>query len=152
MSTEKRAIGILNGWRCPVCKRLVKGPKNPVGPILGGCGMCGTTLIFERAPVSVFKTEPHRLTEGLERRQKLELEQAGKEEPLTLQEILEKYVASGENEGRWVPVNFIHNPKFLRALEQVAKDRKLLLSEVVIGFAARGYKDWLKSIGGVVKK
>jgi len=127
MSTEKRAVGMLNGWRCPDCKHLVKGPKDPAGPVLGGCKVCGANLIFEKTSTEA-KNPYERIYNLGESSSDL---RASTEMP-------------GGNLAEWIVINFEDRPMFLRVLERLSKDRKLTLSEVVIGFAARGYKDWIK--------
>lgn len=108
----KEAIGAFNGWRCPSCKRLVAQPK--VGNI-GKCKMCGEEIYFS-AKQEV--REPIEAQEGVE--------------------IPVKIIK--EDQGRPVVVNFLNRPLLLKSFEQYAKDKNLFLTEVVLGFAAMGFK------------
>lgn len=143
------AIGAFNGWKCPQCKRIVKSPQplNMGHDVAEGqCKFCGTPLIFKRVkvftPPSADEITLAELTAPIE---------TGNKPPIDVKEVFEKYYEAMfekyilpkiiSDNGRWVWVNFLNRPVFLKRCEAYAKEHGLLLSEVIIGLAAKGFKD-----------
>ncbi len=58
-------------------------------------------------------------------------------------EIPVKIIRGGDSRGRPVVVNFLNRPILLKTFEKFGKEKELFLSEVVIGFAAKGLKAYL---------
>ncbi len=59
-------------------------------------------------------------------------------------EIPVKIIKGGDSRGRPVVVNFLNRPILLKTFERIGKEKDLFLSEVVIGFAAKGLKAYLE--------
>jgi len=146
----RNAIGTFNGWRCPECKRLVKTPTRlNMGYNIadGECKYCGTVLRFEK--VNVLTGPPEEIASPIEMKKESSFKET--KEPLNIKQVFEKYYETMFEKyimpkiildnGRWVWVNFLNRPQFLKKCEEYAKANGLLLSEVIIGFAAKGYKD-----------
>lgn len=146
----KEATGSFQGWRCPQCKRLVKAPSQMktegLDEAKGICSVCNIPLLFRKVKFKVEEPEgppETRIKPALTKEEVIDYYfpkrsfETGKERPL----------GSGF-EGRWVFVNFLNRPRFLKALESYAERHNLLLSEVVVGFAAKGFKEIVEKIKG----
>jgi tRNA G26 N,N-dimethylase Trm1 len=138
----KQAIGTFNGWRCPTCKRLVAKPLivSPVSTVHGKCKFCGEELVFKEdrwsPPVHDFAKTDKMVKEHI----KTLHPEEGVDIPVKILKRLDDI-------GRVVMISFLNRPTLLKTLEKYGKEKELFLSEVVVGFAAKGFKVYLEEKG-----
>ena len=58
-----------------------------------------------------------------------------------------KILRTRDEQGRPVMVNFLNRPLLLKSFERYGKEKDLFLTEVILGFAAMGYKTFLEGKG-----
>jgi hypothetical protein len=136
----KEAIGVMNGWKCPKCKRLVKCPDYlkylEKGEANGECSYCHEPLHFTKVKFvkeeQFMKQWKEQVKELWDDSKKVNFRKAYDMDP------------KSDIEERPVAVNFLNKPKLYKWLKKYAIDKDLYLSEVVVGFVSMGVKRYLR--------
>ena len=141
----EEAMAKFNSWQCPKCHKFTSKPK--VGDI-GKCGNCGELLFFSMKE----SKEPEKKEEWEEKAKKLLTPEVVvvSDKPISpppSPSVVIHTAGTVNFSFNGLEESFVKKPHLLAWLKKFAIDNGFTLSEVIVGFVAKGVKQYGKEKG-----